>query len=65
MTEQNYPHAYASCVTDDDRDFLDRLIANAADIKEPIVVVKGFAKHDFNVPKLKPMPFIEASNIHA
>ena len=61
LTVQNYSHAYASCVTDDDSDFLDRLIANAADIKEPFVVVKGFANHDFNVPKHEPMTFAEAS----
>ena len=61
MTEQNYSHAYESCVTEGDRDFLDRLIADAADIKEPFVVVKGFANHDLNVPVLEPMTFAEAS----
>ena len=57
----DYSHAYASCVTSEDSDYLDNLIKNAADVKEPFVVVKGFTNYDFNVPKLKPMPFIEAS----
>ena len=59
----DYSHAYASCVTDDDSNFLDHIIANAADVKEPFVVVKGFVHYGCNVPKLIPMPFIEASEL--
>ena len=59
--EEAYAHAYASCIWNDEA-YLDKLIADAKNIMEPLVIVRGFTNHDFDIPRHEPMPFNEASD---
>ena len=59
--EETYAHAFQSCVDPKDDGYLRRLIADAPNIKEPFVAVRGFANYDFVIPLHEPMSFGEAS----